>query len=356
MSKLLAIACVLLFAIAPVAGKQPEADAPARIVAVGDLHGDHSAWLAIAQEAGLVDASGSWAGGRTALVQMGDVTDRGPDSLKIIRHLQQLQREAAEAGGEVIVLLGNHEAMNVIGDLRYVHPGEYAAFEDRDSMRRREATWQTNRNQIAAAYRELEPGISERDAKRRWFESTPLGMLEHRRAWRAGGELGAWAAGLPAVVKLGDTLFAHGGLSAERTTEQIEAINARHRTALSEGEGVDRSVLDDPLGPLWYRGNVVRDAQGASTPERATIHDELETVLARYDARRLIVGHTPSLGGIAGSSKGRLIRADTGIARHYGGPASFLVIEGGRLTAHRRSDNGSWSARDLSAPEAGAWE
>ena len=87
------------------------------------------------------------------LVQTGDVTDRGPDSLKIIRDLQRLQREAARAGGRVVVLVGNHEAMNVTGDLRYVHPGEYAAFADRDSASRRDALYTANRAAFEAAAR-----------------------------------------------------------------------------------------------------------------------------------------------------------------------------------------------------------
>ena len=116
------------------APRPPEAR---RIVAIGDLHGDCSAWRDIARGAGLVDANNRWAGGKTILVQTGDMTDRGPNSLKIIRDLQRLQREAARAGGRVVVLVGNHEAMNVTGDLRYVHPGEYAAFVDRDSASRR---------------------------------------------------------------------------------------------------------------------------------------------------------------------------------------------------------------------------
>ncbi|HEX8256410.1 MAG TPA: metallophosphoesterase, partial [Allosphingosinicella sp.] len=99
-----------------------------RIVAIGDLHGDHAAWRQIAAAAGLIDQAGRWAGGRAILVQTGDVTDRGPDSLKIIRDLRRLQSEAQRAGGRVIAVVGNHEAMNVTGDLRYVHPGEYAAF------------------------------------------------------------------------------------------------------------------------------------------------------------------------------------------------------------------------------------
>ena len=136
----LLVIAMLLWALP--AAAQP---VPARIVAVGDLHGDFSAWLDIARDAKLVDPANHWIGGKTVLVQTGDMVDRGADSLKIIRHLQQLDGEAKRAGGRVVVLMGNHEAMQVIGDYRYVTPGEYAAFANRQSkagcMARCGKTW-----------------------------------------------------------------------------------------------------------------------------------------------------------------------------------------------------------------------
>src|SRR6478736_5846477 len=102
----------------------------ARIVAVGDLHGDFVAWRAIATAAGLIDARGKWTGGKTIFVQTGDVADRGPDTLGILNDLMRLQREAKRSGGQVIALVGNHEAMNMTDDLRYVSAADYAAFAD----------------------------------------------------------------------------------------------------------------------------------------------------------------------------------------------------------------------------------
>src|SRR5687768_1332444 len=104
--------CLFVSAIMLAASPLSAQSSPGRIVAVGDLHGDFAVWTAIARDAGLIDAKGRWAGGTTILVQAGDITDRGPDSLKIIRQLQKLQKEAAGVGGKVIVLIGNHEAMN----------------------------------------------------------------------------------------------------------------------------------------------------------------------------------------------------------------------------------------------------
>lgn len=355
---------------APALAQNSGPDAP-RVVAVGDLHGDYDAWLAIARAAGLADEDGDWAAGETVLVQLGDVTDRGPDSLKIIRHLQELDEEAEAVGGDVIVLMGNHESMNVVGDLRYVHPGEYEAFRDRSSEARREATWRANQERLEAFYRGKDPELTSEQIKQMWFAETPLGKLEHRRAWIRGGELGGWAAELPAIAKIGSTLFVHGGLSEETTREPIETINERHRAALQPANEIDFSVLYDPLGPLWYRGNVRREAppepeetdpseadpseeaeQDGEAEEppaaiRPTREEELCLVLSRYDAERLVVAHTPSLSGIETDLDGRLVRIDTGISSHYGGPASYLVIEGGRVVAHQRLPDGTWSSRSL---------
>lgn len=352
---LLWLAALTALSAAPVVA-QAEEVASARIVAVGDLHGDYDAWEEIARAADLVDEDGHWKGGTTTLVQLGDIADRGPDSLRIIRQLQDLQEEAAEAGGAVVVLLGNHEAMNVLGDLRYVHPGEYEAFEDRRSEGRREATWKANREKLLAYYRQEDPELSEREAKAKWIAETPLGMLAHRRAWSPGGELGSWASGLPAVVRIGATLFAHGGLSEERTREPIKALNARYRYALGADPATDRAVLEDPLGPLWYRGNVMRQPAPVETADEETGDDdtprlgrveELELVLSRYGARQLVVAHTPSMTGIVAELGGRLIRIDTGISSYYGGPATYLEIVGDTLRAYRRNPDGEWVEQDL---------
>ena len=75
--------CLWLAVVLVVVPSSPAAaQSSKRIVAVGDLHGDYEAWTAIARDAGLVDARGRWAGGTTIFVQTGDITDRGPDSLK----------------------------------------------------------------------------------------------------------------------------------------------------------------------------------------------------------------------------------------------------------------------------------
>ncbi len=316
--------------------------APGRIVAIGDLHGDWSAWRDIARDAGLVDANGSWTGGSTVLVQTGDVPDRGPDTLKIVQDLMRLQREAPRSGGRVIAMVGNHEAMNVTGDLRYVSAGEYAAFVDSNSERRRAKVFDTNRATIESAYRKAKPGMSGRDIQAAWNARTPLGLVEHQLAWRPNGEIGRWAIGNPGVVLLGGTLFVHGGLSAAYIGRSIDDMNRRIAAALKARDTADSSIINDQAGPLWYRGLARKPGAPAETaPEDGkapvpllSVEEELAKVLAAFGADRMVIGHTPNLPGIAILNEGRLVRIDTGISAVYGGTLTWLEIVDGRLVPH----------------------
>jgi hypothetical protein len=351
MRGLLAVLYRMLVALLLVSAPASANNDTQRIVAVGDLHGDNDAWLEIARASGVSTDGKHWTGGRSMLVQLGDIVDRGPDSLKIIRHLQALEKEAPAAGGKVVVLLGNHEAMNVIGDLRYVDPGEYAAFVTRRSERTRKLVWQAMEHSLVEQSRAGNPAVTTEEVRAAWMARTPLGLIEHRKAWSPGGELGLWAAGRPAVFKVGNILFAHGGISGEASAETIDAINAHFAVALAPGAEVDRSLLDDQLGPIWYRGNV------AGAPDqgvRPVPVGELATALTRLGVSRLVIGHTPSIAGIATEQDGRLIRIDTGISRTYGGPASFLEIVGEEVWANERGADGLWTRRALPhAPATG---
>jgi hypothetical protein len=323
-------------------GATPAAAAPAqaqRIIAVGDLHGDYDAWMDIARAAGLVDAQGRWAGGNTILVQLGDITDREPDSLKIIRSLQQLTRQAPRSGGRVVVVLGDHEAMNLLGDLRYTTPGEFAAFADIQSADRRERVYQANRANIEASAHAANPALTSEAIKQAWLAAHPLGWVEHRLAWGPNGELGRWATHNPAVVEIAGTLFVHGGLTAEYAKLPLTTINQRVAAAMAAADDSPTTILYDPLGPLWYRGLAIPDADAAAVRAkepgpRLTLDQEVSTVLAAYGARRIVIGHTPRMHGIEITPDGRVARIDTGITRFYGGPLSWLEIVGDKMIPH----------------------
>lgn len=310
-----------------------------RIVAVGDLHGDYQAWAAIARDAGVADSDGHWSGGATTLIQLGDITDRGPDSLKIIANLQRLQKEAPKAGGKVIVLLGNHEAMNLTGDLRYVSAGEFAAYATPQSAAARDKYFTANRAKIEATARKADRSLSPAAIRDKFIASTPLGWVEHKQAWAPTGPIGRWARSNPAIVKLNGTLFVHGGISAELSKISLDEVNRKIAAAMAKADDGPDSLLFDPLGPLWYRGLIARDADamaarnGARSPSQNP-EAELKTVLSAYGAKRLVVAHTPNLKGILIIGNGQLARIDTGISRYYGGQLSWLEIIGDKMIPH----------------------
>lgn len=314
---------------------------PTRIVAVGDLHGDYAVWRDIALASGLVGPSGQWTGGRTTLVQVGDVVDRGPDSLKIVRELMRLQKEAPKQGGRVIVLVGNHEAMNIIGDLRYVTPEEFAAFKTRDSLTLRDRLYEAKKAEIEAKYKARDASMSPAAIRSAWIKETPPGWVEHRLAWAPDGEIGRWVIRNPAVAMVGGNLFVHGGISAEFSSQSIDELNRKVADALKATDRSPASIISSPLGPLWYRGLVTRDPKATEIPPaakgsepRPPIEQELATVLTAYGAKRIIVGHTPNMSGIQVLYGGHLAVIDSGNSRYYRGTPSYLEIIGDRLIPH----------------------
>ena len=350
----LLVAPLLMLAAILIPGLASAEPAPQRIVAIGDLHGDYDAWRAIIRTAGLVDAKGKWSGGNAILVQMGDVVDRGPDSLKIIRDLQKLQKDAPRRGGRVIALVGNHEAMMMTGDLRYAHPGELAAFADGDSKARRERLFEANKAAIETAYRAQSPQMAAETIKSEWLKTMPLGKIEYQLAWRPDGELGKWAISNPAVVKLGNSLFVHGGISAAYAGFSVEDINQKVATALKVQNESRTAIINDPQGPLWYRGLISRgdgdEATLAPVPPGAAaalpIDLEIGLALKSFGVKRIVVGHTPAREGIIEAGGGKLWRIDSAISRAYGGTPAYLEIVGDRVTAHKvpRPAGKSWGA------------
>jgi hypothetical protein len=167
----------------------------------------------------------------------------------------------------------------------------------------------------------------------------PLGWVEHKLAWSPSGELGRWASQNPAVVKINGTLFVHGGISAEYAHLSIDEINRRVAVAMANADDTASSILDDPLGPLWYRGLVMTDPDAeAIRTARKSPHlppdRELDTVLSALGAKRMVIGHTPDLKGVEILYGGRLARVDTGDSRFYGGPLTWLEIVGGNMIPH----------------------
>jgi hypothetical protein len=251
--------------------------------------------------------------------------------------------------------MGNHEAMNIYGDLRYVTANDYASFADNKSESRRKSAY--------ASYAELNKNASETE----WMKSHPPGFIEHREAFGSDGKYGKWLRTLPAVARVNDSIFLHGGIHPQFASWKLEKINdvvsaeikafdaykkfmAEQKIALpfytldelmmAANAAVEKKVdvLKDfiglggwlsihPDGPLWFRGYAEwSDAEGAL---------QIQTLAEAFGVARLVVGHTPQAGQINERFGGKVYLIDTGMLAGYvnGGRASALNIQDGKVSA-----------------------
>ncbi|GIE49158.1 serine/threonine protein phosphatase [Amorphoplanes nipponensis] len=77
---------------------------------LSDIHGHRTEFHDVLREAGLAGRDGEWSGGGARLWLLGDYVDRGPDGIGVIEDIARLTASAADRGGTVSALLGNHEA------------------------------------------------------------------------------------------------------------------------------------------------------------------------------------------------------------------------------------------------------
>ena len=356
--------------------------APERLVAVGDVHADSEDFQLILKHTRLVDDQNHWIGGSATLVQTGDLLDRGPKGREAMDLVIGLEKEAAAAGGKVVPLLGNHEVMNILGDLRYVPPQNYASYADGESEKRRKAAyqeyaaWYTGHAKWLAAFKQTVLPATEEE----WMAKHPAGFVEYREAFGPKGNYGKWIRKHAALVKIGGVIFVHGGLDPNLVSIQLDQINSRIRGELEDFDKMKQSLESSNVilpfftiqeiavavqakmladrttgtpssaethamlerilsfngwlcmrddGPLWFR-SYDQWSEEEGTPQ-------VEKVLKAYDATHIVVAHTVQKAAHIRSRFGaRVFLIDTGMLSTYwkGGKASALDISAdGKFTA-----------------------
>ena len=302
-----------------------EWDGVERVIAFADVHGANAELRTLLHDSGVIDAAGHWAAGNAHVVSLGDLLDRGAGSRQVLDLLMRLQEEARAVGGHLHVLLGNHEAMNLLGDLRYVDAQEYAGYADLESAADRDAARLAPIDGCAAPC----PSFDER---------FPPGYFGHRAAFAPDGRYGRWLLGLPVAIRINDTLFMHGGLGPELRGVSLTDLNRRYLTALSEGIEHPETAEDDPLlsvdGPNWYRGTALC--------HEATESDVLLPLLRQFGAARLVIGHTPTRNARAVTRfAGRVVKLDTGMNPLYRGRSTALILAGQAVSVLYAGEAGS---------------
>ncbi len=326
-SHLLAALLVLVLLSPAVSAQDDEFRGVERVVAIGDVHGDYRAFVSLLRSARVIDQKNRWTAGKTHLVQTGDLLDRGADSRKVMDLLMDLEKRAQKSGGRVHVLLGNHEAMNLYGDLRYVSQEEYASFGSNRSEEIRQRVFEEH-------VKDLEnQGKTPADAaeyRRKWLEEHPPGWVEHRLAFGQNGKYGRWLRAKNAIIRIDDVLFLHGGISPKYAAWSIRQINEQVREELRDVSKLQDGLSTDSQGPLWYRGL-------AELPE-ADLENHLRQVLTLHKVKHVVTGHTPTRSAVLTRFGGKVILIDVGLSAYYGGPSACLVVTGKQFQAlHRGS-------------------
>ena len=304
-----------------------------RVVAIGDVHGAYAQFVRILRAAGLIDRRERWIGGRARLVQTGDVLDRGVESRKTIDLLRKLERDAADDGGRVHALLGNHEFMRLVGDWRYVSAGELKAFANADSADLRDRVHAFYAEQDARRARDEKRAFDERAYRTAFMKEFPLGYFDMQLAFGKEGDYGKWVRSRVAAVKINGVLFLHGGVSDAVANLGCEGLNAEVQRDLAAApvpaDKIMSLLSSTEDGPLWYRGM-------ASEPEE-TFAPMLDSILERIKARAVVIGHTPvPEARITTRFGGRVVLIDTGMLNgefYPRGVPSALEMHGRTLTA-----------------------
>jgi hypothetical protein len=377
--------------VAALAARGAPVQAGSRLVAIGDVHGALGPFVAILQRAAIADANRHWTGAGATFVQTGDYLDRGQDVRAVLDLLMALEREGRAAGGHVEILLGNHEVMNLVGELRDVNPDIYPTFADGGSRARREAAWKAYDALAKARADTKSDAAVYRQAREQWMAAHPMGWLEYRDALGPSGRYGQWLRKKFAGVVVGGAAFMHAGINPHTApTGRVDDVNAQVRADIARVDalrdrlvrakralpsftlnellqvaaaevraanaaigaakatgttpdlgGMDVDLLREcdaflkigdwtvlaPDGPMWYRGYATEADEALAAP--------LAALLTRNEATRLVVAHTPQADGrVRMRLDGRLFVIDTGmLASVYRGRPSALEIANGSVSA-----------------------
>lgn len=256
-----------------------------KIYAIGDIHGDLNAFIYVLQKANLIDNQLHWCGGNSHVVQVGDILDRkvregdytDEDSeFKIISLILNLQLESFVKGGGFHPIIGNHELMNILGIFDYVSPMGMKHFKNSE---------------------------------------------ERREYFKIGNDFCKYlACSWNPVIKINEFIFCHGGIDYSIAMKyNINYINYIMRDTLyGNNYHLNKSYFTelflDDKSILWNR------LYSTDLPKTKVTYAKksLDKMLYKYNAKYLVVGHTPQLNGINTRFDGKVIAIDTGMSNSFG--------------------------------------
>lgn len=263
---------------------------PGRLFITSDPHANFDCFFDLLHSNGIIDKDCNWTYGNGHFALIGDIMDRGNDATTIYWLMYKLEAQAAQAGGAVHFMMGNHEPLVLMNDNRYTRP-QYMQLAD------------------------------------------TLGV-KYNHFFSPRSELGRWILSRNTIERIGKNILVHAGLSKDLYDSglSIPEVNALMPAGLYKRKAARKSagsliyMLHGSNGPIWYRGLVRDDAK--YNPINT---DTLSMILNRYEAERIIVGHT-IFPDISSFHEGRVIAVNVDNADNRKNNRSrALLIEDGNF-------------------------
>ncbi|MEO5581410.1 MAG: metallophosphoesterase [Saprospiraceae bacterium] len=256
---------------------------------LSDIEANIKAFRLLLQANGVIDADFNWTFGDGHLVLTGDFFDRGDQLQEVLWLIYSLEDKAKAAKGYVHFILGNHEIMNLNGDLRYV--------------------------------------------PKKYFDHAKLMGVTYLSLYWDDTEIGRWLRTKNIIEKVGDFLCMHGGFSPimNQVALPLAKINSLARpyyadTAYAYPDPVTDLIYSD-LGPFWYRGYY--------TGKNKITIEQIDSTLDLYHVKHIAIGHTIVADVVNVSYNGKIFNTDV---PHAKGFSEALLVENNKY--YRVNTNG----------------
>jgi hypothetical protein len=263
-----------------------------KFLAISDIEGNFAAFRKLLQANGVMDNFYNWTFGDGHLVLTGDFVDRGNQVTEVLWLIYSLEDKAKAEGGHVHFILGNHEIMNLSGDLRYLN--------------------------------------------KKYIENVTLLNEKFETLYGENSEIGKWLRSKNIIENIGGVLFTHGGISGDvnRLSFRINEINSQSRpfyadTTYNYPSPID--ILFYEVGPFWYRGYY-------GGKSRATI-GQIDSTLQKFNVNKISTGHTVVADTISVWYNGKIINTDV---LHAAGRSEALLLENDKFYRVNTDGHRKW--------------
>ncbi|WP_444995448.1 metallophosphoesterase [Aliikangiella sp. IMCC44359] len=253
-----------------------------QVAAVSDIHGQFDLFIELLRNNKIIDENNEWSFANGHFVITGDIFDRGEKVTETLWFIYQLEQQARKAGGQVHLLLGNHEVMVLNGDLRYLNP--------------------------------------------KYVKVGKLLDKPFETLFSPNSVLGAWLRSLPVLVKVNHVLFAHGGFHPDLVEQKLSLSRINQvftenlvKTELEKPRSELANYLHTTNGPIWYRGYFYKNGANEA---------DIDSLLQHFGVQHIVVGHT-SQKRIETRYDGKVIAIDASMK--LGQYGEVLLIQKGQL-------------------------